>query len=103
MFLVAAPRRCGTVSPRPAEGETPQYLIKNRSELHERVVGRPTSSRPSVEALFIEERGDIENHDERTSQCSRYLSSKIQNRRCQRKWDTDTIRANKPWLRSKSI
>jgi hypothetical protein len=21
----------------------------------------------------------------------------------QRKWDTDTIRANKPWLRSKSI
>jgi hypothetical protein len=35
---------CGTghfeiVSWRPAEGETPQYLIKNRSELHERVIG----------------------------------------------------------------
>ena len=37
-------RDCGTghfeiVSLRPAEGETPQYLIKNRSEFHERVVG----------------------------------------------------------------
>ena len=38
IFRVAAPGHL-IVSLRPAEGETPQYLIKNRSELHECVVG----------------------------------------------------------------
>jgi len=39
IFRVAARGHFEIVSLRPAEGETPQYLIKNRSELHERVVG----------------------------------------------------------------
>ena len=39
IFRVAAPGHFEIVSLRPAEGETPQYLIKNRSEFHERVVG----------------------------------------------------------------
>ena len=39
IFRVAAPRHFEIVNLRPAEGETPEYLIKNRSEFHERGVG----------------------------------------------------------------
>jgi hypothetical protein len=35
---IAAQGHFEIVSLRPVEGETPQYRIKNRSELHERVV-----------------------------------------------------------------
>jgi hypothetical protein len=38
IFRGAAPGHFEIVSLRPAEGETPQYRIKGRSELHERVV-----------------------------------------------------------------
>ena len=39
IFRAVAPGHFEIVPLRPAENETPQYLIKNRSELHERVVG----------------------------------------------------------------